>query len=114
MTIQKKNTDLNHYESLRQADFTKGKLKAVIHEKPRIVKTRFREDQPLIVLRLGVEKKNWWANWESMNGLIDKFGNEESWMVEKTIELEIREIEVNGELRDGMFLKDSNKKSKRG
>ena len=108
MTIQKKNMDYETHETLTVKDFDgKDTKKVTIHEKPRIVKTKFQDDQPLIVVRFGVEKRVWWANWTSLNAIIDKYGTEEEMMVDKEIELELVKQPVQGVMKKLIYLKGS-------
>ena len=107
MTIQKKEMDYESYESLTIKDFDKGVLKVTIIERPRLVKTKFQDDQPLIVVEFGVQKRAWWANWTSMNALIEKYGTEEREMVNKEIQLELITQPVQGKMKKVIYLKDS-------
>ena len=107
MTIQKKEMGYESYDSLTHKDFTGGKLKVKIVEKPRLVKTKFMDDQPVIIVEMGVEKKTWWSNWTSLNSLIDQYGTDESKMVSQTIELELVSQPVQGVMKKVIYLKDS-------
>ena len=106
MTIQKKDMSFESYEKLTVNDFKdKETMKVKIHEKPRTVKTPFADDQPLIIVEFGIEKRAWWSNWTSLNALIDKFGTDEGLMVGKEIELELVRQPVSGKMRKVIYLK---------
>lgn len=100
--------DYETYESLTVNDFDgKDSMKVTIHEKPRIVKTKFQDDQPLIVVEYGINKRVWWANWTSMNAIIDQFGTEEERMVGKELNLVLVKQPVQGKMKKLIYLKDS-------
>lgn len=99
--------DYESYESLTIKDFEKGTLKVKIIEKPRLVKTKFQDDQPLIIVEFGIQKRAWWANWTSMNAIIEKFGTEEEMMLNKEIQLELITQPVQGKMKKVIYLKDS-------
>ena len=99
--------DFESYESLTPKDFKDNKLTAKIIEKPRLVKTKFQDDQPIIIVEFGIEKRAWWANWTSLNALIDKHGTEEERMVSQTVQLELISQPVQGKMKKVIYLKDS-------
>ncbi len=106
-----KNPDeYEELESLVPADFKNGKFSTTIEDPPRLVVTKYRQDQPLLIVKVGVERKNWWANWISMNALIGRFGEDEASMVGKKIDLELVKQAVKGETKQIIYLQGSIRK----
>ena len=108
MTL-KKNTNVDkefvEHDPLTKTHFgTKRKIKVTIMEEPRIVSTKYTNNQALVIVKFGVETLCWWCNQRSMNGLIEKFGEEESNHVKKDITLFTTKQFVKGEERDVIYL----------
>lgn len=92
--------------------FKKNKLKCTISDKeaPRVVKTKFREDQPLVIVKVGLEYLAWWANWSSLNSLIDLFGSNEENMKGKEINLVLIQQAVKGEMKNVIYTEQAMEK----
>jgi len=107
--MKKKNIDYEELPNLTVEDFKNRKLQTEIVRIPKTVKTQYVDDQPVIGVKVGIETKNWWANWTSMNALIDKWGTDENKMLHKTIDLVLVKQPVDGIMKDIIYLKDSYK-----
>ncbi len=114
MTIQKKNVDFEEFDILSEDDFKNKKLSTEIVRVPKIVKTKFTDEQPIIVVKVGINFRTWFANWTSMNKLVDHYGENEEKMLGKKIDLELIEQAINGKMRNVIYLKNSIKKGKKG
>ena len=108
MTIQKKlMKEFEELDPLTSKDFVKDSLETEIMDAPRVVKTKFADDQVVINVKVGIEKKVWWANWTSMNALIDKMGNDETKMAGKQIQLVLVKQPVQGKMKKVIYLAGS-------
>lgn len=110
MTLKRKDISFEEYDSLSVSNLKGNSTKAVIQKAPRIVKTRYTDSQPVIIVKIGVEIFTWWANWTSLNALISKHGENELEMVGKEIELVKVEQPVEGNMTEVIYLKGSYKK----
>lgn len=108
MTLRKKEIkDYDEYDALKPHHLTQEVTQVEIVKEPRIVKTKFTDEQPVIDVKLGVEIFTWWANWTSMNELISRFGEDESKHVGKHINLVTVKQPVEGKMKKVIYLEGS-------
>ena len=100
-----KKKEMNDYEELdplTASDVKKNPTIEILEVKT--VTTKFADDQPLIKVLHNMEKKAWWGNWTSLNGLIDLFGENEAKMINQIVTLEIVKQPVKGKMKDVIYL----------
>ncbi len=108
MTIKQKSVKVyDEHDPLRPSHITSSPTKVKIVTAPRIIKTKFTDDQPVMEVKHGVETLTWWANWTSLNELIRKFGEDETKMVGKDIDLVLVKQPIEGKMKKVIYLEGS-------
>lgn len=78
-----------------------------ISSPPKTVKTAYSDEQPLVIVDYKGSKYNWWANWTSLNAIIDLYGEDENEFVGKTVELVVVTQPINKKMRSVIYIKGS-------
>ena len=102
MTLLQRQTFEQH-DPLRPEHFEDGKLTCEI-VKAREISTKFKEDQIVIDVKVGVEIFSWWANDTSVNKLIDLHGNNELVWGGKKVDLELINQLISGKKKDVIYV----------
>lgn len=113
MTIQQRNVDYEEHEAFKVDHIRKTK-KGTIIKSPRIVKTKFTDEQVVMDIKPSnsIQIYTWWANWTSMNALIKKWGTDETKMEGKEVLFDIVKQPIDGVMREVIYIKGSYKKPK--
>lgn len=108
MTLQKKELkDYDEYDPLKPHHILNDKVEAEIVHAPKVVKTKFSDEQPVIDVKINLEVFTWWANWTSLNELIARFGEDENKHVGKKITLVTVRQPVQGKMKKVIYLEGS-------